>query len=854
MKRIALCLTAGFAAAMLAACGGLIPGPAAPEADNGPRPTDWPTLPPSPRAATATATATLTPTPTPIPQSALMAEELAGIDVPAFDPIDWVNRTGALDEPITDAVVGGRIYSVGQRATFNVFGIYEATAQLVYANDVVAMWVEDGVRIDRNELAEAADRFAYETVPQVREVFGDEWSPGIDGDPRLHILHLFWLGPNIAGAFVPMDEYPAALYPISNQREMFYVSWLALGFDPEEYSAALAHEFQHMVQFHTDPNEATWMNEGLSQIAERVTGHDTAFTHLNYLFNSRIQLSSWSQDFRESYSNYGAAYLYLLYIRERFGDDAIAEIAHSPLASLQSVDAALEGRGSSADAVFADWIVANYLNDPELEDGRYGYTTETLIPICPRTRFGDAHAQRPGYTMPQYSASYFELRGEGQFTVDFEGEREARLFPANPHSGDWVWWSNMGDDSEATLTRPLDLTGLTAATLQFWTWYDIEEGRDVGDVMASTDGGETWSLLESSSMVTADDLEIYGPHLTGGSGGGRQNPVWTMEEIDLTPYTGQEVMIRFAYITDLQYNGAGWAIDDIRIPELDYVYNAEEGDDGWEAVGFVRTTNAVPQNWVVYVVTYDGATTVQRLELDGENAAHAEVTLTPENDRATIIIGAMAPDTKVPAEYSLRIGGDGQIRSLDTPPGILYQEDFGSACTGFASFVLPDYQYSYQEGIYEIAIQIADTFIPASAGQEFSDIVIEVDTFQTEATADSTTGLICRYQDANNFYDLSIRNDGTYSIAVWVDGYAEYLVDWTESDAIQTGRGASNHLMAVCNGNELSLSANGVFLGSAHDSHFRRGDIGFSAGTFDVEEGSEGIRVQFDNLVVRRPE
>ncbi len=62
------------------------------------------------------------------------------------------------------------------------------------------------------------------TYPTNREFFGSEWKPGVDSDPRLHILHARGLGENIAGYYSSADEYSQQVNQYSNEREMFYIS------------------------------------------------------------------------------------------------------------------------------------------------------------------------------------------------------------------------------------------------------------------------------------------------------------------------------------------------------------------------------------------------------------------------------------------------------------------------------------------------------------------------------------------------------------------------------------------------------------------------------------------------------
>ena len=64
--------------------------------------------------------------------------------------------------------------------------------------------------------------------------------------------------------------------------------------------------------------------------------------------------------------------------------------------------------------------------------------------------------------------------------------------------------------------------------------------------------------------------------------------------------------MRFEYITDEGYNAPGLAIDDLRVPEIGYSDNAET-DNGWNAQGFVRIGNAMPERWYVALIE-DGST------------------------------------------------------------------------------------------------------------------------------------------------------------------------------------------------------------------------------------------------------
>jgi len=202
-----------------------------------------------------------------------------------------------------------------------------------------------------------------------------------------------------------------------------------------------------------------------------------------------------------------------------------------------------------------------------------------------------------------------------------------------------------------TLTREFDLRDVAAATLRYWTWYDIEPDWDYAYVLASTDGGERWDILRTPRSVETDPYgESYGPAYTGASGG------WVEEAIDLAAYAGRRVAIRFAYITDDAVNHDGFCLDDLRIPEIGYAHDAESDDGGWVAEGFVRIDNALPQRFLAQLITLGDETRVRRLELGADNrAAWTVAGFGQEVERAVLVLSGLTPYTTQPAAYTLAL-------------------------------------------------------------------------------------------------------------------------------------------------------------------------------------------------------
>ncbi|MDH3944961.1 MAG: immune inhibitor A, partial [Anaerolineae bacterium] len=248
----------------------------------------------------------------------------------------------------------------------------------------------------------------------------------------------------------------------------------------------------------------------------------------------------------------------------------------------------------------------------------------------------------------QYGVDYIHLECGDSVTLEFGGDLETNLVPAGAHSGDYAFWSNKGDQTDMTLTRTFDFRDHEGPlTLEFWTWFDIETDWDYVYVLASTDG-ERWDFLKTPSGTNTDPSgNNYEWGLTGLSGGIGE---WILESVDISPYAGKEVQLRFEYITDTAVNGEGMLIDDIAVPEVGYFSDLEDGDGGWTAEGFARVTNLLPQTFQVALITLDSGMRVDYLPLDAANRLTLELDFSAGQEYVLVVVGTTRFTRQV-AEY-----------------------------------------------------------------------------------------------------------------------------------------------------------------------------------------------------------
>ncbi len=573
-------------------------------------------------------------------------------------------------------------YAVGTRRKFNVSNVdndeqFEIYATLVYKTEHVYMWVEEGVTVDNNKLKKAADLFEQHTYPTNREFFGSEWTPGVDNDPHLSILHARNLGDTVAGYFSSPDSFVRAVRPDSNETEMFYINVENVTIGDEFYNGVLAHEFQHMIHWNNDRNETSWINEGCSELAMELNnraypgGHyDVGGSEYAYLRRPDTQLTSWPEGTAGDASpNYGGSYLFMNYFLDHFGENATKALVARPENGMESVDKTLaEDLGLSlthAD-VFANWTIANLLDDPTLDAGQYGYKDIDIsgpridatyrtknLPITKRS------------TVSQYGVDYIKIEGETPVRFTFTGATQTALMDTQAHSGKYLWWASREDESDARLTRIVDLRNATTAELHFWAWYYIEEDWDYAYVVVGTTasgdipddlGSKTikWHILDDNRLgcrTTNPQGNNFGCGLTGKSD-------WTLLAADLSAYVGQEIALRFEYITDAAVNQAGFAIDDVEIvADGQTLFSDDMETDGknWINEGFLRHANILPQQWIVQLVLYGDTPQVQRLLMLNGTAGEWTIPLNAQQDRAVIVISALAPVTTEKATYELTL-------------------------------------------------------------------------------------------------------------------------------------------------------------------------------------------------------
>ena len=587
-----------------------------------------------------------------------MTAALAKNPLPSADLFDLTRRLKGRDglpaHPFTPARQTAADEGVGVTTEFWTYDFdakknVKVTATLRVLTDHAKWWVENGVVIDPAALQTTASTFETKIYPADRAAYGSEWTPGIDADPRVDILVARIPG-RAAGYFSSADEYPVWVNQFSAEREMIYVNATSARFASDNMYSVLAHELCHMIQFNKRVRSVVWFDEGQAQLCERFVTSGNGFDQ-QFLRQPDIQLNDWSDLDKDATLHYGAALLFLEFLRQHAGGDDLinALLAHGVDTPLD-VDAVLKARGQPGmEEQFADFVAANALIGSAPE-ARYAYSGSRLSAAGPSSQDRVTAGGEIKTTAHEYAARYIALP-QVPVHLTFSGQTTQRVIPTDAHSGRSFWWSDRVDGLDSTLTREVDLSSVSKATLSFWSWYEIEPDFDYGYVSVSTDGGARWTTLKTEA-TTVDDPNgnNLGNGLTGHSGSGSR-PAWAKQTADLGAYAGKKVQLRFEYVTDGALNFNGLAIDDVTIPEIGLADDAER-DNGWAANGFIRSSNVVKQRYIVQVIrpgSTGAAAAVERhivedgvleLDVDGSKDRKAPfLAITPIAPRSTEPVG-----------------------------------------------------------------------------------------------------------------------------------------------------------------------------------------------------------------------
>ncbi|MCY1144568.1 immune inhibitor A [Actinoplanes sp. Pm04-4] len=385
---------------------------------------------------------------------------------------------------------------------------------------------------------------------------------------------------------------------------------------PRMYEATYAHEWQHLLSYYADPDETTWLDEGLSDFAATLTGYTDARaaidqpgndTHLmcfqgygpvktRYNANPRDcggpqnSLNLWDEGTpSEVLADYGNAFQFVLYLRDRFGTEVVSALHRDrQQQGLAAVQAALPAGVALAD-VLHDYQLMTLLDGTVRSVAGVPLASVTAaslrssVNLKNKTAFG-----APG--VAPNGADYVPLPTP-LTSVSFDGAKQLDPLPLGWTVADKTLFSGNRNNLDSYAVRRVRIpAGRPELALE--TAYAAEERHDFGYVTISINGGRTFHSVTGDKTVPGP----LGPGLTGASGG-----VVTVR-YNLSPYAGKDVLLGLRYVTDGAVAKGGWRIGTMTLA-------GRTLSTGGTLTGWKAPTEIVPtpvHNWNVRLVGLRG--------------------------------------------------------------------------------------------------------------------------------------------------------------------------------------------------------------------------------------------------------
>jgi hypothetical protein len=312
----------------------------------------------------------------------------------------------------------------------------------------------------RLTLSRLATKFDTEIYPEIRNYLGNE--PDVDGDSKIYIflddireptggfLGYFWAG----------NQFSKFDIPLSNEKEMLYIDIHNFVDYPSEAYGTVAHEFAHMIMFnegyYVEDGELkgleTWVEEGVTTFVEhKFTGHFSPNLDMfiekpdTRLVDDRS--SVWLGN--NPYANYGASFLFMYYICEKYGHANVPNFLKTIIRAREgggigNIEAALRPHNNiKMKDVFVDWAIANSLNKTTKKDlitplnnGKWGYLVDNdqninndigynrRLPVnLSETMLLSTDSTTRSSAVNPWAADYIRIHGNnGKLNVAFDGD------------------------------------------------------------------------------------------------------------------------------------------------------------------------------------------------------------------------------------------------------------------------------------------------------------------------------------------------------------------------------------------------------------------------------------------------
>ncbi|HSN93498.1 MAG TPA: hypothetical protein VLR89_00390 [Anaerolineaceae bacterium] len=169
---------------------------------------------------------------------------------------------------------------------------------------------------------------------------------------------------------------------------------------------------------------------------------------------------------------------------------------------------------------------------------------------------------------------------------------------------------------------------------------------------------------------------------------------------------------------------------------------------------------------------------------------------------------------------------------IPQPVGYSYSDDFSDTNSGWPMDVNDDSTYGYVKGSYAIVIN-AESYMEPIVPENYlgtGDVVIEVDAWKDAGSDAGDFGVLCGFQDYQNYFIMGMSTDGSIGVYQMKDDEESTLLyqerRFTPADKY--------HLIANCQNGHFTLDVNGKIAINLEDPLLTSdGGVGIYGGSFE---------------------
>ena len=203
----------------------------------------------------------------------------------------------------------------------------------------------------------------------------------------------------------------------------------------------LAHEFQHLIHNGKDPHELLWLDEGCADYAIIKAYGQNAGGVASHLAYFEAYPDNDLTKFENRPYDYGSTCAYITYLADHYGShNFVKSLVANQGSGFSGVSSTLSQNGYSDNYkdVFLNWVIANYLDDPNIYDGKFGYTNLNIDVDLEESY--SAYPMTASSDVQSWGADYYRFRnGREGLGVEFEGKGGGNDFAV------WIAKKGAGD-------------------------------------------------------------------------------------------------------------------------------------------------------------------------------------------------------------------------------------------------------------------------------------------------------------------------------------------------------------------------------------------------------------------------